>query len=89
MKRQLNNKNEKDKLLLDKKKITVRLQEIQLEEQKATMNVRDSNMKIRVKAIDLGLNRVTEIAEKMEKDKNKELDKNNLTMVVDDELISI
>jgi ATP-dependent 26S proteasome regulatory subunit len=98
MEQQLNNKNEKDKLLLDKKKIIVRLQEIHLEEDKASMNVRDSNMKIRVKAIDLGLDRVKELSDKMDKkkknkDTGKDMDKesgaDDLIMTVDGESICI
>ena len=71
MENDLDNRQEKDKLNLKKKKITKRLLEIQVDESKARLNTDRSRRNIEIKKNDLGLKYLEDLDVKMDKDESE------------------
>jgi hypothetical protein len=77
MEKNLNAKSEKEKLILEKKKIIVRLQEINVEQRKNECNLLHKKKHRVVKYSQLGLIHIDQQFEKIEKDKIKDKDADN------------
>ncbi len=81
MEKQVDKQNEKEKLVLQRKKIAVRLQEISVEDQKVKLNTTHQLKKNKVKFKDLGLERINELLDK----KNKSGDKTMVELIDEEE----
>jgi SpoVK/Ycf46/Vps4 family AAA+-type ATPase len=86
MEKQVEQQSEKEKLLLERKRIAVKLQEISLEEQKTKLNALHKIKTNKIKFKDLGINRINDmITKNTEKEKNKMVSKKPNTVELIDE----
>ena len=74
MEKQTEQQNEKEKLLLERKRIAVKLQELSLEEQKTKLNTMHKMKNNKVKFKDLGLDRINDIIAKNNEKGKKQIE---------------